>query len=290
MKSSKLILGCLATVGLTAGAATVHAEVDRDAIAERIKPIGQLCLVGDDCGTAAAPANGNGEAAANGIDGGDIYQRVCMACHDTGAAGAPRRGEEGEWSERIDQGWDTLLEHAIVGIGAMPARGGNPNLSDEEVAASTAYLLEPVMDVPEIEDEAAAEDAPADEEAVTEEGPVEEEAEAAAVAADEAVEEEAVEEAATEEAAAGDDEPAWADIDGEAIYNQACMACHMTGAAGAPRRGEEGEWAQRMEQDMDTIYDHAINGIGAMPPKGGHANLSDDEVRAATDYLVEPVR
>ena len=116
------------------------------------------------------------------------------------------------------------------------------------------------------------------------------EADAAAVAADEAVEEEAVEEAATEEAAAGDDEPAWAGIDGEAIYNQACMACHMTGAAGAPRRGEEGEWAQRMEQDMDTLYEHAINGIGAMPPKGGHANLSDDEVRAATDYLVEPVR
>ncbi|MCE8036369.1 c-type cytochrome [Halomonas sp. MCCC 1A11062] len=295
MKSSKLILGCLATVGLTAGAATVHAEVDRDAIAERIKPIGQLCLVGDDCGTAAAPANGNGDAAANGIDGGAIYQRVCMACHDTGAAGAPRRGEEGEWSERIDQGWDTLLEHAIVGIGAMPARGGNPNLSDEEVAASTAYLLEPVMDVPEIggeeaADEAPAEDAAADEEAVTEEGPVEEEAEAAAVAADEAVEEEAVEEAATEEAAAGDDEPAWAGIDGEAIYNQACMACHMTGAAGAPIRGNDDHWAERLEQDMDTIYEHAISGIGAMPPKGGHANLSDDEVRAATDFLVEPTR
>ncbi|MCC5881456.1 MAG: cytochrome c5 family protein [Halomonas sp.] len=299
MKSSKLILGCLATMGLTAGAASVQAEVDRDAIAERLRPAGQLCLVGGDCGTAAAAANGNGEAEANGIDGGAIYQRVCMACHDTGAAGAPRRDNEDEWADRIDKGWDTLLDHSINGFNAMPARGGNPNLSDEEVAASTAYLLEPVMDVPEVggeeaadeaptEDEAPAEEAAADEEAVTEEGPVDEEAEAAAVAADEAVEDEAVAEATTEEAAAADDEPAWAGIDGEAIYNQACMACHMTGAAGAPIRGNDGHWAERLEQDMDTIYEHAINGIGAMPPKGGHANLSDDEVRAATDFLVEP--
>ncbi|AMC99509.1 c-type cytochrome [Halomonas chromatireducens] len=306
MKSSKLIMGCLATLGLTAGASSVHAEVDRDAIAERLKPAGNLCLQGEDCGTAAA-REAEGDAPANGIDGGSIYGNVCAACHESGAAGAPIRGDEGGWADRIDKGWDELLANSINGIGAMPARGGNPNLSDEEVAASTAYLLEPVMDVPEVgdeevadeapaadeepaADEAPAEDAAADEEAVTEEGPVEEEAEAAAVAAEEAVEDEAVEEAATEEAAPVDDEPAWADIDGEAIYNQACMACHMTGAAGAPIRGNEGHWAERMEKGMETLYENSITGIGAMPPKGGHANLSDDEVRAATDYLVEPTR
>ncbi|MCE9682015.1 c-type cytochrome [Halomonas alkalisoli] len=282
MKSSKLIMGCLATLSLTAGASSVHAEVDRDAIAERLKPAGNLCLQGEDCGTAAA-REAEADAPANGIDGGAIYNRVCMACHETGAAGAPVRGDEDGWADRIDKGWDTLLDHSINGFNAMPARGGNPNLSDEEVAASTAYLLEPVMDVPDV-----AEDAAADEEAVTEEGAVEEEA--AAVAAEEAVEDEAIEEAATEEAAPADEEPAHAGIDGEAIYNQACMACHMTGAAGAPIRGDEGAWGERMEQGMDTLYDHAINGIGAMPPKGGQANLSDDEVRAATDYLVEPTR
>lgn len=297
MKSSKLIMGCLATLGLTTGASSALADVDRDAIAERLKPAGQLCLQGEDCGTAAAPANGNDVADANGIDGGEIYNRVCMACHETGAAGAPVRGNEGQWADRLDKGWDELLANSINGIGAMPARGGDPNLSDEEVAASTAYLLEPVMDVPDVaEDEAPAEEAPAeeapaaDEEAVTEEGALEEEAEAAAVAADEAVEDEAVEAAATEEAAVDDDEPAWAGIDGEAIYNQACMACHMTGAAGAPIRGNDDHWAERMEKGMETLYENSITGIGAMPPKGGHANLSDDEVRAATDYLVEPTR
>nr|WP_267957570.1 c-type cytochrome [Halomonas zhangzhouensis] len=257
---------------------SAQAEVDRDAIAERLKPIGQLCLQGEDCGTAAAAesSNGNGDG---GIDGAGIYNQVCMACHDTGAAGAPRRGEEGDWAERIGQGWETLLDHSINGFNAMPARGGNPNLSDEEVAAATAHLLEPVMDVPEIGGEEAVA-----EEAVTEEGPVEEEAEAAAVATEDApADEEAIEEAAA-------DEPAHAGIDGEAIYNQACMACHMTGAAGAPRRGEAGEWEGRIDQDIETLYDHSINGFGAMPPKGGHTNLSDDEVRAATDFLIEPVR
>ncbi|PMR75779.1 c-type cytochrome [Billgrantia endophytica] len=307
MKSSKLIMGCLATLGLSTGASSVLAEVDRDAIAERLRPVGQLCLQGEDCGTVAASANGNGNGeAANGIDGGAIYNQVCMACHDTGAAAAPRRGEEEEWADRIGKGWDTLLDHSINGFNAMPARGGNPNLSDEEVAASTAYLLEPVMDVPEdaVDDGAAAEEAPADEpaaEAATDEDAaadddaVEDEAEAAAIAAEEApADDAAVEEETTDEAAADDDaangEPAHAGIDGEAIYNQACMACHMTGAAGAPVRGDEGTWGTRLEQDMDTLYDHAINGIGAMPPKGGHMRLSDDEVRAATDFLVEPLQ
>ncbi|KAA0010748.1 cytochrome c5 family protein [Billgrantia pellis] len=307
MKSSKLIMGCLATLGLAAGAASVQAdEVDRDAIAERLKPVGQLCLQGEDCGTAAAAASDSG-GDGNGADGEAIYGQVCMACHESGAAGAPVRGQEDAWADRVDKGWDTLLDHAINGFNAMPARGGNPNLSDEDVAAATAHLVGPVMDVPELggEEEAASEaettgndeaaagdeaEAATDEEAVTEEGPVDEQAEAAAVATEEApADEEAVEEAAADEQAAGD-EPAHAGIDGEAIYNQACMACHMTGAAGAPRRGEAGEWEGRIDQDIETLYDHAINGVGAMPPKGGNMGLSDDEVRAAVDFLVEPVK
>ncbi|PMR71220.1 c-type cytochrome [Halomonas heilongjiangensis] len=299
MKSSKLIMGGLAALGLTAGMASAQAEVDRDAIAERLTPVGQLCLQGEECGTAAA-ASENGDAAAGGADGEAIYNRVCMACHESGAAGAPVRGDTDAWAERVDQGFDTLLDHSINGIGAMPARGGNPNLSDEEMEAVTAYLLEPVMDVPDV----AAEQAPADE-AADDEGTAQDAAAAdeeaatdddAAAAADEeaATDDDAAadEEAATDDDAAADEEAAGgdADIDGEAIYNQACMACHMTGAAGAPRLGEAGEWEGRIDQDMATLYDHAINGIGAMPPKGGNTSLSDDEVRAAVDFLVESVR
>ena len=298
VKSSKLIMGCLATLGLAAGAASVQADVDREAIAERLKPVGELCLQGEECGTAMAAASDSGGG--DGADGEAIYGQVCMACHDSGAAGAPVRGQEDAWAERVDKGWDTLLDHALNGFNAMPARGGNPNLSDEEVAAATAHLVGPVMEVPELggsEEGAADGEAASDEEAaggdaeaVTEEGPVEEEAAAAAVATEEApADEEAAEDAPAGEEAAGD-EPAHAGIDGEAVYNQACMACHMTGAAGAPRRGEAGEWEGRIDQDIETLYDHAINGFNAMPPKGGNMGLSDDEVRAAVDFLVEPVK
>ncbi|MGJ7462285.1 c-type cytochrome [Halomonas sp. MA07-2] len=289
MKSSKLIMGCLTTLGLTAGLATAQANVDRDAIAERLKPAGQLCLQGEDCGTAAsadaAPAAANG----GGIDGGDIYNRVCMACHETGAAGAPVRSDEDAWAARIDQGWDTLLDHSINGFNAMPARGGNPNLSDDEVAAATAYLMEPVMDVPELGggDEAPVEEAPA-EEAAAEEAPAADEAQAEAPAEEEATADEAADDAAAE-ASASDDEPSHAGIDGEAIYNQACMACHMTGAAGAPIKGDADAWGARLEQGMETLYDHSINGFNAMPAKGGNMSLSDDDVKAAVDFMVEAV-
>lgn len=80
-----------------------------------------------------------------------------------------------------------------------------------------------------------------------------------------------------------------AQADGEATYNQACMACHMTGAAGAPKRGDADAWAPRLEKGIDTLYEHSINGFQAMPPKGGQVSLSDDEVKAAVDYMLEPM-
>lgn len=78
-----------------------------------------------------------------------------------------------------------------------------------------------------------------------------------------------------------------AETDGEAIYNQACMACHMTGAAGAPIKGDSEAWEPRIEKGIDTLYDHSINGFNAMPPKGGNMSLSDEEVQAAVDFMVK---
>ncbi|MDT0500879.1 MULTISPECIES: c-type cytochrome [unclassified Halomonas] len=285
MKFSKLIMGCLATLGLTAGAGTALAQVDaeREAIAERLKPVGELCVEGEDCGTASASAGGasNGASSGGDIDGASIYNSVCMACHETGAAGAPIRGDEAAWADRVEKGFATLLDHSMNGFNAMPARGGNPNLSDAEMEAVTAYMVEPVMDVPELGggDEAAAE-APAEE--------ADEKAQADAASQEDATDESAGNASAEESAAGG--EPSHAGIDGEAIFNQICMACHMTGAAGAPVRGEADQWAPRLEQGIETLYDHSINGFNAMPAKGGNPNLSDDEVKAATDYLIAPVR
>ena len=74
---------------------------------------------------------------------------------------------------------------------------------------------------------------------------------------------------------------------GEEIYNKACMSCHMTGAAGAPKMGDVAAWAPRLEQGMETVYKHAIEGIRGMPPRGLCMDCSDDEVKATVDYIVQ---
>lgn len=84
-------------------------------------------------------------------------------------------------------------------------------------------------------------------------------------------------------------EPAAATRSGEDIYNSSCIACHGIGIAGAPKVGDPEAWAPRIKQGLPTLYDHAINGYqgdsGMMPPKGGAMNLSDDDVKAAVDFM-----
>lgn len=75
-------------------------------------------------------------------------------------------------------------------------------------------------------------------------------------------------------------------VDGEQVYNTACMSCHATGAAGAPKHGNQEEWAPRLAQGVDVLYEHSIDGFGAMAPKGGFTHLSDEQVKAAVDYMV----
>jgi len=78
--------------------------------------------------------------------GARIYRQACARCHDTGKHGAQRIGDREGWRSRLGQGRDTLLEHSILGfegaVGHMPPRGGNPALSDADVAAALDYLLE----------------------------------------------------------------------------------------------------------------------------------------------------
>ncbi len=75
------------------------------------------------------------------LDGGMIYENVCATCHDNGVAGAPEMVASA-WSGRLDKGTEMLITNAINGIGAMPARGGRADLSDEQVAASVTYMLD----------------------------------------------------------------------------------------------------------------------------------------------------
>jgi cytochrome c5 len=73
-------------------------------------------------------------------NGEQVVNEVCIACHGTGALGSPKIGDSGAWAPRISQGYDTLVKHALEGIRSMPARGGNPDLSDTEIAGAVAYM------------------------------------------------------------------------------------------------------------------------------------------------------
>ena len=96
---------------------------------------------------AAAPAPQAAAPAADTADGGkgaELFKKTCAMCHQTGVAGAPKLGDKADWGPRIAQGKDTLYKHAIEGFngqkGAMPAKGGNPSLSDDEVKAAVDYI------------------------------------------------------------------------------------------------------------------------------------------------------
>ena len=79
--------------------------------------------------------------------------------------------------------------------------------------------------------------------------------------------------------------------DGKATYDTSCAACHGQGVAGAPKLGDAADWKDRSAQGMESLVEHAIKGYqgkaGYMPPKGGFANLSDDQVREAVTYMVD---
>ncbi len=83
-----------------------------------------------------------------------------------------------------------------------------------------------------------------------------------------------------------------AGADGMAVYNRACMACHMTGAANAPKYGDKAAWDPRVAKGMDALLQSAINGVPgtAMPPRGTCADCSDDDLKAAIEYMVSAVQ
>ena len=77
---------------------------------------------------------------------------------------------------------------------------------------------------------------------------------------------------------------------GADVYKAACFACHETGVARAPRLGDRQEWSFRLNYGMDILYRSALQGRGGMPAMGGHPEFSDDEIRAAVDYMVSQVK
>ena len=70
-----------------------------------------------------------------------VFNQTCKVCHAAGINGAPIVGNKKMWQARADQGLDTLVTHAKEGFGLMPASGGNPSLTDEQIRQAVKYLL-----------------------------------------------------------------------------------------------------------------------------------------------------
>jgi cytochrome c5 len=131
----------LALLVLSIGiAGSVWAQSTRDQqIAERLQPVGTVCLAGEDCASAGATVVAS---AANAVFSAEAtYDQYCAMCHNTGMAGAPERSNDAHWEARIaDAGLDTIVSNAISGINAMPPRGMCATCSDDNIAELVDYL------------------------------------------------------------------------------------------------------------------------------------------------------
>src|SRR3989442_1069021 len=107
-------------------AADPNAMTD-EAIAKRLQPIGRVEF-------------GAAGSAAGSRTGEQVYKAVCTNCHQTGVAGAPKLGDKAAWAPRIKEGLSELVGEAIKGVRAMPPRGGDPSLTDDEVARAVVYM------------------------------------------------------------------------------------------------------------------------------------------------------
>ncbi len=136
----KNVLGLMGAIVMTVWfQQAVALTAAEEKLVERIKPVAKVCVQGEDC--AAAQATVAAAAPAGPRSGEDIYNGKCMACHATGAAGAPKVGDVAAWAPRISQGLETLVSHAIKGLNAMPPRGTCGACSDEEIGATVEYTV-----------------------------------------------------------------------------------------------------------------------------------------------------
>jgi len=124
---------CLLGTVATAGASTSSQEIE-----QRIKPIGKVFVKGSETKPIAAAV------AAGPRSGEAVHNTFCTACHSTGVTGAPITGNAEQWGPRKAKGMEVLMEHALNGFNAMPAKGTCMDCSDDEIQAAIEHMLKGV--------------------------------------------------------------------------------------------------------------------------------------------------
>ena len=125
---------------LLSGSKHIDGSEPKRLVEQRIRPVGELVKF-DGAPPPAAPAAAVVAVASKARSGEEVYNGACVACHGAGIAGAPKTGDKALWAPRIAQGVNVLYEHAIKGFKAMPAKGGQVALSDDEVKAGVDYQI-----------------------------------------------------------------------------------------------------------------------------------------------------
>ncbi|HEV8312632.1 MAG TPA: c-type cytochrome [Burkholderiaceae bacterium] len=225
------------------------------AVAKRIAPVGHVEI--KDASDLSTMKTGE-----------QVFNAQCVACHGTGAAGAPKFGDTAAWAPRIKAGYDALLNSALKGKGNMSAQGGG-DFSDLEIGRAVVFMANKGGANFSEPKAAAAPQAASAPDAATAQA-----AQSAAAAL-------AAAPAAAKTEAAGAAVPA--------LYTQTCATCHAAGVAGAPKLGDKAAWASRVGQGVDALTASAIKGKGAMPPKGG-SSASDAEIKQVVAYMVSQAK
>ena len=197
--------------------------------------------------------------------GEQIYTEVCASCHTAGLMNAPKLGDIAGWATRLKMGLDGLVASAIKGKGAMPAKGGNADLSDTDIQNAVIYMTNASgasFKAPVVEAVAAA---PV---AISKEVP------ATPVIAPMPVASTPVPVAPVVVADAG-----------KKLYESACMACHAAGIAGAPKFGDKAAWAARSTVGVDALVASVIKGKGIMAARGG-SQATDAELKQTVEYML----
>ena len=179
--------------------------------------------------------------------GKKTYEHHCDVCHSSGVGGAPKVGDVKDWAPIGKTPLFILFENVVHGVSIMPPKGGCQNCSRGDITSAIVYMLKQSK-------------------------------KSAAGAA------KGSKTAASSKQALPSDTVSLAV--GDKVYHAHCAACHATGAAGAPRYGDAKAWASRLKLGLDKLHHNALNGINAMPAKGGCASCSEDQIISAVDYMV----